>query len=72
MHDATSSAAPQLKPLLTANEFHAHLHGALGINAIRRLIKDGNIRSIPAGERKRLIPATELTNWPLRELERRA
>lgn len=61
-----------IKPLLSPSEFHAHMHGAVGINAIRRLVREGRIRSILAGERNRLIPASELTNWPLRELERDA
>lgn len=63
---------PYPKPLLTAVEFHEQFRGTLGINAIRRLVKEGRIRSIAAGDRKRLIPASELTNWPQREMEREA
>lgn len=57
------------KPLLTVPEFHRHLGGALGINAVRQLVNKGDIRSIPAGVKKRLIPYSELTNWPNRALE---
>jgi len=64
-----SSSAPNrrlVRPLLTVPEFHRQLGGALGINAVRRLVKEGHIRSIQAGIKKRLIPASELTEWPQR------
>jgi hypothetical protein len=54
-------------PLLTITQFYEALGGALGINAIRSAVRDGRIRSLLAGERKRLIPATELVDWPQRE-----
>lgn len=68
----TAPTQNHTKPLLTPTEFHACLQGAIGINAVRRLVRDGRIRSIAAGERKRLIPASELTNWPQREMENHA
>lgn len=55
------------KPLLTPAEFHARLGGSVGINTIRRAVKLGRIRSLKVGERRRLIPSTELTAWPNRE-----
>jgi len=66
MNQQSAPRRRQVRPLLTVPEFHHHLGGALGINAIRRLVKEGNIRSIPAGTKKRLIPATELHDWPQR------
>ena len=59
-----------ITPLLTVRDFHFHLHGALGINAIRAAVREGRIRSVLIGERKRLIPASELTDWPHREIGR--
>ena len=59
-----------LPPLLTIKAFHHHLNGALGINAIRDAVRGGRIRSVQIGERKRLIPASELTDWPHREIGR--
>jgi len=72
MTEQPVTITPNTKPLLTAAEFHEELQGTVGINAIRRLMKEGRILSITAGDRKRLIPASELTNWPQRELERAA
>lgn len=72
MTEQRVAMTPSHKPLLTAVEFHEQLQGTVGINAIRRLVKEGRILSITAGDRKRLIPASELTNWPQRELERAA
>lgn len=72
MTEQRVALTPNPKPLLTAVEFHEQFKGNLGINAIRRLVKEGRIRSIAAGDRKRLIPASELTNWPQREMEREA
>lgn len=54
-------------PLLTVRGFHQALGGAVGINTLRRAVRDGRIRSIQLGERKRLIPTTELADWPQRE-----
>lgn len=54
--------------LLTVQGFHRALGGAVGINSLRKAVREGRIRSLRVGERKRLIPATELTNWPLREV----
>ena len=55
------------KPLLTIREFHDHLQGSVGINAIRDAVRNGRIKSLAVGERKRLIPSTELTAWVERE-----
>lgn len=59
----------QPPPLLTIRDFHSCFEGAIGINAVRAAVKQGRIRSIRVGERKRLIPRSELTEWPLRESE---
>jgi hypothetical protein len=56
-----------LPALLSVQDFYRALGGAIGINALRTAVREGRVRSLLVGERKRLIPATELTNWPLRE-----
>ncbi len=66
-HRSTLSS-PYIKPLLTTTEFHAELGGAVGLSNIRRLVREGKIKSIRAGERKRLIPASEIHDWPAREI----
>lgn len=55
--------------LLTVTEFWDRLDRRVGLNTLYRLVHDRRIRSIRLGERKILIPATELTDWPHRELE---
>jgi len=55
------------RPLLTIQEVHEHFGGAIGINAIRSAVRDGRIKSLTVGERKRLIPHSELHDWPQRE-----
>jgi len=70
-HDHTLTPPTTTKPitpLLTIKDFHHHLNGALGINAIRSLVREGRIRSVQIGERKHLIPASELTDWADREI----
>lgn len=64
----SSSSIPDIKPLLTTTEFHAELGGAISLSNIRRLVREGRIKSIRAGERKRLIPASEIRDWPAREI----
>ena len=54
-------------PLMTIAQFHQRLGGVIGINAIRAAVATGRIRSIQVGERKRVIPNTELHNWLDRE-----
>ena len=54
-------------PLMTIAQFHQRLGGAVGINAIRAAVASGRIRSIQVGERKRVIPTTELRDWLARE-----
>ena len=61
------SSLPHTRPLLTVREFYAALGGAIGINAVRDAVRDGRIRSLLVGERKRLIPATEVVEWLRRE-----
>lgn len=65
------SPAPPHEPptLLTISEFQTHFSQHIGINTIRNLVRLGRIKSIRLGERKILIPASELTDWPKRELE---
>jgi hypothetical protein len=59
---------PPINPrLLTIPDFHRALGGTVGINSLRRAVREGRIRSLRIGERKRVIPSTELANWPLRE-----
>lgn len=58
--------------LLSITEFHAELDGRVGLNSLYRLIRLGRIKSIRLGERKILIPASEVGDWPMRELERQA
>jgi hypothetical protein len=56
-----------LPALLSVQDFHRALGGAIGINSLRSAVRDGRVRSLRVGERKRVIPSTELANWPLRE-----
>lgn len=58
---------PMQPPLLTIPEFHRALGGAVGINAVRTLVNTGRIRSVSLGLRKRVIPSSELNDWPARE-----
>ena len=51
-------------PLLTIKHFHRRLGGAVGIAAQRAAVNAGRIR---LGERNRLIPATEVNDWPARK-----
>lgn len=55
------------KALLTISEFHSELGGAIGINTIRRAVREGRIHSLQVGERKRVIPSSEVHAWPRRE-----
>ena len=71
MHVSAIGNQPVAKPLLTIKEFHYFFGGAVFINAIRRAVNEGRIQSIAVGARKRLIPTSELSAWPLRELEAR-
>lgn len=66
---AVGPAPPAPPALLTVAEFWNLLDRRVGLNTLYRLVHDGRIRSIRLGERKILIPATELTDWPHRELE---
>ena len=74
LHRSTNTAPPTtsapITPLLTIKHVHQLLKGALGINAIRDAVREGRIRSVKVGERKRLIPVSELTDWPHREIGR--
>ena len=56
--------------LLTVAEFHDQFAHRIGINMVYQLVRQGRIRSIRLGERKILIPSTELTDWPDREIGR--
>lgn len=73
MHTAMNvSIAPQppLPPLLTVVEFHQYFESRIGTNTIYSLVSEGRIRSIRLGERKLLIPSSEVVDWPARETER--
>jgi len=63
----TTATTAEPRPLLTIAQFHQRLGGAVGINAIRTAVATGRIRSIQIGERKRVIPTTELHDWLTRE-----
>jgi hypothetical protein len=56
-----------LPALLSVQDFHRALGGAIGINSLRSAVREGRVRSLRVGERKRLIPASELADWPQRE-----
>lgn len=60
---------PKTPVLYSITGFHAALGGVVGINTLRHAVRDGRIRSLRVGERKRLIPAAEVTDWPRREAE---
>jgi hypothetical protein len=64
MHPSTPLARPAL---LTVQGFHHALGGAVGINSLRKAVREGRIRSLRVGERKRVIPSTELADWPQRD-----
>lgn len=65
-----STVGAGARSLLTVEEFYEHFKPKIGKNRIRDLINRHVIRSIRLGERKILIPATELTEWPEREVDR--
>ena len=69
---ALSQQGPPPPRLLTVSEFLDHFPGILGKNMAYELIRSGRIRSIRLGERKILIPESEITDWPTRELERQS
>ena len=71
-NDVHGSATPSVPvpTLLTVKEFWQAFGGQVGRNTIYELIRDERIKSIRLGERKWLIPASEVTDWPARELER--
>jgi excisionase family DNA binding protein len=58
------------RSLLTVAEFHEHFRPKIGRNKVYELVQTGRLKSLRLGERKILIPATELYDWPARELER--
>jgi len=60
---------PTRPVLYSVAGFHEALGGTVGINALRTAVRTGRIRSLRVGERKRLIPATEVIDWPRREAE---
>lgn len=57
------------KPFYTPAEFYTALGGSIGRSAIYELVRANRIRHVRLG-RKILIPATELTEFPLREMGR--
>lgn len=59
---------PTPMALLSVEEFHTLNEGRIGKNTLYRMVREGRIRSIKLGERKILIPASELNDWPAREL----
>ena len=68
----TDPANPQVatdrshRPLLTLDEFHHALGGAIGRNTLYGLVRANRIRHVRLG-RKILIPAKEVTDFPDRE-----
>lgn len=69
VHLPSATNPPQAPELLTVADFQRRFKPSIGINTVYRLVHEGRIRSIRLGERKILIPASELTAWPQRELE---
>ena len=69
---STSTPTDGVHPpaLLTVTEFYEQFQPAIGKNRIYELIESRRIKSLRLGERKILIPASELVDWPARELER--
>lgn len=69
--DATSR---QLPPVPAAPKFYSprelylKFEKSIGLNTIYRLVGEGRIYSVRLGRGKILIPASELHNWPEREL----
>lgn len=55
------------KPLLSPEEFGESLHGVIGRNSLYGLLGAGRIKHIRVG-RKILIPRSELTDFPAREV----
>lgn len=49
-------------------EFYLKHDRRIGRDTIYRLLAEGRIRSVRPGKRKILIPASELHDWPAREL----
>lgn len=59
-------AAPKF---LSPKEFYLQFDKRIGRDTIYRLIQEERIRSVRPGKRKILIPVSEVTDWPKRELE---
>jgi len=60
------STSPEVKPLLTPDEFRLALGGAIGRSSIYELIHAGRIRAVKLG-RKLLIPHHEIQAFIERE-----
>jgi excisionase family DNA binding protein len=50
-------------------EFYLKFGKRIGRDTIYRLIREERIRTVRPGKRKILIPASEVEDWPRRELE---
>ncbi len=59
------------KALLTPEEFRAGLDNAIGRNTIYRYLQARKIKNVRIGK-KILIPKSELTDFPLREMSLQA
>jgi len=64
-----NAASQPPKPFYTPAEFYTALGGTIGRSAIYELVRANRIRHVRLG-RKILIPATELTEFPHREMGR--
>lgn len=73
----THSNRPTLHPgvttppparVLTVRQFHAAIHGVIGLNSLYAFARSGRLKTVQVG-RKRLILTSELDNFFQREAE---
>ena len=60
------TSQPELPKLLTITQFYEALDRTVGVNSVREAVRAGRIKSVEIG-RKRLIPRSEVDEWPKRE-----
>lgn len=71
MHAPHPTEAPITEPrFYTPAQFHDHFKPHVGRDTIYRLINDGRIKAVKLYDRKLLIPASEIHDWPQREMDR--
>lgn len=71
MPDQLGGGSPSRAPrkFYSPKEFYLEFDKRIGRDTIYRLIQEERIRTVRPGKRKILIPASEIEDWPKRELD---